>query len=215
MTDVSSCIETRWRRIFKKASDITKNSITAFFCCRTWVDYRYNKFNPWTCYFSRDCDDGLRRAVFCNTFIVLLLWVNIEAIKKISDLKSHQWALGQRLNPSNTALRLQNNSWLASRASSKHEFKSLDLRFTQWNTVGKHVWHSSQMVSTLTKTGRPIGCDLVSLGANALEAALCVHTVTSAAQQRVPLTLIDVWQPSEHTRTVNTQIREDVFSVTI
>lgn len=63
------------------------------------------------------------------------------------------------------------------------------------------------MISSLTKTGRPVGCYLVSLGANTLEAALCIYTVTSAAQQRVPLTLIDVWQQknthkySKHTDT--------------
>lgn len=33
---------------------------------------------------------------------------------------------------------------------------------------------SSQMISSLTQTGRAIGGDLVSVGANAFEAALCV-----------------------------------------
>lgn len=49
-----------------------------------------------------------------------------------------------------------------------------------------------KMIPSLTQTGRPIGGDLVSLGAKALEAALCVDALASTAQQRVPLTLVDV-----------------------
>lgn len=44
----------------------------------------------------------------------------------------------------------------------------------------------------LTQAGRPIGGDLVSHGANALEAAFSVDTVASTAQQGVPFTLVNV-----------------------
>ena len=47
-------------------------------------------------------------------------------------------------------------------------------------------------VASLTETGGPVRCDLVSLGAGALEAALRVETFTSTTQQRVPLALVNV-----------------------
>lgn len=52
------------------------------------------------------------------------------------------------------------------------------------------------MIPSLTQTGRPIGGDLVSLGANALKAALWVDALASTAQQRVPFALVDVWHTS-------------------
>lgn len=48
------------------------------------------------------------------------------------------------------------------------------------------------MTSSLTETGGSVGGDLVSVGTHTLEAALVVHTLTTATQQRVPLTLIEI-----------------------
>lgn len=55
----------------------------------------------------------------------------------------------------------------------------------------------------LTQTCWAIRGDLVSFGADALEAALVVYTFTSTTQERVPLTFINVWQQR------NTQHRQN------
>lgn len=55
-----------------------------------------------------------------------------------------------------------------------------------------------EMIPSLTQAGWPIGGNLVSLGANALEAALCVDTLASTAQQGVPVALVDVWDTDIH-----------------
>lgn len=63
----------------------------------------------------------------------------------------------------------------------------------------------AQSVAQLTliyiQTGRSVRRNLMSFGAQTLETALCVHTVSSSTQQWVPLTLINVHTVFHHHKT--------------
>ena len=68
----------------------------------------------------------------------------------------------------------------------------LSVTTSSTNIIDAKKVEEVETTPSLTQAGRPIGGDLVSHGANALEAAISVDTLTSMAQQGVPFTLVNV-----------------------